>query len=235
MKNKKDFIRSADMFMHFAERDIEKLAYKAEVINFAKHSMIYLSGDEAKYIYLTISGWVKIFTTSFNGDETVLGVIGKGRTFGDTASLGKVEYLVSTQAITPVKVIKIPYSEYLDVLKGNDKALDFVFNLSAERQKFLIKEIEQLITCTANERIGIFLLRMLKNKEVITHEDNDSVTIKLPYAKSVVAAQLGMQAETFSRAFAKLKKDGLIKSSQRNITINSISQLKQFCRVDGPI
>lgn len=231
MKNKKDFLRKADLFRHLTENQLEKLAYKAEVENHAKNHVIFLAGDEAKYVYLIISGWVKGFRTSFNGEESILAIISNNDTFGDIASLGKTKYTTSAQAVTPLKLLKIPYLEFLEVIKSDEKALDIMFRISADRQLFLIKEIEQLITCTANERIGLFILNMLRNDEVSTFEDENAATIKLPYAKSLVASQLGMQAETFSRAFAKLKKQNLIQSSQRNINVSDIAALKRFCRL----
>jgi len=231
MKNKKDFLRQSLLFKHLTENQLDKLAYKAEVINHAKNHMVFLSGDEAKYVYLILSGWVKGFRTSFNGEESILGIISSYQTFGDLASLGKTQYTVSTQAVTPVKLLKIPYSEFLEVVKSDPTSLDIIFKINAERQLGLVKEIEQLVTCTANERIGLFLLNMLQNDNVSTFEDENAATIKLPYAKSLVAAQLGMQAETFSRAFAKLKKQNLIQSSQRNISVSDIAALKRFCRI----
>lgn len=231
MKNKQDFLRSADLFKHLTEKQLEKLAYKAEVESHAKNHIIFLSGDQAKYIYLIIDGWVKGFRTSFNGEESILAIAGEGTTFGDIASLGKSNYAMSAQAVTPVKLLKIPYLEFIDVIKNDPLSLDVMFKIHAERQQYLVEEVERLTTCTANERIGIFLLNMLKNDKVTFYEDENIATIRLPYAKSLVASQLGMQAETFSRAFSKLKQQDLIKSSQRNITVADISKLKRFCRV----
>lgn len=229
MTNKKDLIRSANLFKEFSEHEIEKLAYKSEVVTCAKNNIIYMTGDQDNFIYLIISGWIKAYTTSLNGQETIIAVIGQGSTFGDTASLGNTSSLVSTQAITPVKLLKIPKTEFAEVLKSNSNALDLMFKMSAKRVNYLIGEVEQLVTCNANERIGLFLLKMMQHEDITFYEHDDCVTIKLPYAKSIVASQLGMQAETFSRAFSKLKKEKVISSSQRNITINSISKLRSMC------
>lgn len=231
MRNKQDFLRSAELFRHLNENQLEKLAYKADVESHAKNHIIFLSGDTAKYIYLVIDGWVKGFRTSFNGEESILAIAGANTTFGDVASLGKSNYSISAQAVTPVKLLKIPYLEFIEVIKNDPKSLDVMFKMHAERQLYLVEEVERLTTCTANERIGLFLLNMLKNDSITSYEDENVATIKLPYAKSLVASQLGMQAETFSRAFSKLKKQDLINSSQRNITVSNISKLKDFCRV----
>lgn len=231
MKNKVDFLKSATLFKHLSQSQLERLACAAEVENHAKNQVIFLKGDTAQNIYLVISGWVKGFRTSFNGEETILGIQSTNATFGDIASLSQTKYIASVQAVTPAKVLKIAYEDFIEIIKNDEKALDVMFKINAERHSLLVTEIEQLITCTAYERIGLFLLNMTKNDEVTTFEDENIATITLPYAKSLVAAQLGMQAETFSRAFAKLKKDNFISASKRNITVNDIERLKKYCRI----
>lgn len=231
MKNKLDFLKSAELFKHLTQTQLEQIACIAEVENYAKNHTIFLKGDEAKFVYLVISGWIKGFRTSFNGEETILGIQSTGSTFGDIASLSQTKYIASVQAVTPAKVLKVPYEEFLKIMINDAKSIEIMFKINAERHCLLVDEIEQLITCTAHERIGLFLIKMLQNDEVTSYEDENSATIALPYAKSLVAAQLGMQAETFSRAFAKLKKDNYIDASKRNILVNNIENLKKLCKI----
>lgn len=231
MKQKIDFLKNSTMFKHFDSNQLEKIAKIADVENHGKNHIIFLKGDRAGFLYLVISGWVKGFRTSFNGEETILGIHSTCSTFGDIASLSQTRYLATAQAVTPTKLLKIPYQEFINIIKNDEKALDVIFKINSERHSNLIDELEQLITCSAHERIGLFLLKMLENDNVTSFDDENIATISLPYAKSLVASQLGMQAETFSRAFAKLKKDNLITASKRNITVNNITNLKKFCRI----
>tara|TARA_Y100001960_G_scaffold222227_1_gene232483 strand:+ start:954 stop:1652 length:699 start_codon:yes stop_codon:yes gene_type:complete len=231
MKQKVDFLKGSLLFKHLPDDQLTEIAKISEVENHAKNHIIFLKGEKANFIYIIISGWVKGFRTSFNGEETILGIQSTYTAFGDIASLSQTRYVATAQAVTPSKVLKIPYKEFIDIIKHDDQALDTIFKINAARQNRLVDEIEQLITCTAHERIGMFLLEMLKNDDITKFEDENIATISLPYAKSLVASQLGMQAETFSRAFAKLKKDSLIDADKRNITVTDITKLKRFCRI----
>lgn len=231
MKQKTDFLKSAELFKHLSNVQLETIANDATVENYAKDQIIFLKGDPADYMFMVISGWVKGFRTSFNGEDAVFAIKSTYSTFGDIASLGKTNHIATIQAVTPVKMLKIPYHTFLNVLKKDKCSLETMFKINSERHNSLINEIEQLITCKAHERIGLFLLEMLKDSSVTTFPAENSANIKLPYAKSLVAQQLGMKAETFSRSFAKLKSEGLIYPEKRDIKINDINKLKNYCRV----
>jgi CRP-like cAMP-binding protein len=75
----------------------------------------------------------------------------------------------------------------------------------------------------APQRIGCFLLRLANQ----TALDN-TITIHLPYDKTLVASRLGMQPETFSRALAKLKEKTGIRIKGATIEMESLNQLSDF-------
>ena len=59
-------------------------------------------------------------------------------------------------------------------------------------------------------------------------EKDGIVRIHLPYDKTLVAARLGMQPETFSRALSKLKKETGIRVQGAYIEMDSIDPLASY-------
>ena len=59
-------------------------------------------------------------------------------------------------------------------------------------------------------------------------EKEGSVTIDLPYDKSLVAARLGMKPESLSRALAKLRLYGVTTNGHK-IELSDIVKLREFC------
>ncbi|HEY9163336.1 MAG TPA: helix-turn-helix domain-containing protein, partial [Magnetovibrio sp.] len=55
----------------------------------------------------------------------------------------------------------------------------------------------------------------------------------LPMDKSLIAARLGMQPETFSRALAKLKSAG-VENSGSDIVIQDVDQLRDIIKHNAP-
>lgn len=54
-----------------------------------------------------------------------------------------------------------------------------------------------------------------------------SSNFSLCMTREEIGSYLGPKLETFSRAFSRLQKDGLIKINRRNVQLNNISWLKQ--------
>lgn len=56
-------------------------------------------------------------------------------------------------------------------------------------------------------------------------------TILLPYNKLLVAARLGMQPETLSRAMRRLKDDLDMQFKGREVSIKDLEELQEYCEI----
>ena len=92
----------------------------------------------------------------------------------------------------------------------------------AKARRHQDRELEHLVIQNAPQRIGCFLLRLTNQNET------GPIKILLPYDKSLVAARLGMQPETFSRALMKLKDATGMEINGATILLSDIKQLIQF-------
>src|SRR5690606_16990658 len=93
------------------------------------------------------------------------------------------------------------------------------------RQRYLVQQLEQVTTRSAPQRIGAFLLRFCRMR---ADGENGAMIASLPYNKSIIAARLNIQPETFSRALSKLGEYG-VKTDQKNIVIEDSEALEEFC------
>ena len=86
--------------------------------------------------------------------------------------------------------------------------------------KFLVEQIEQIKLMTAPQRLADFLLRLCPT-------DAGSCRILLPYEKTLIANRLGMKPESLSRAFAKLRGQG-VTVDREEVTIGDPRALKDY-------
>ena len=66
----------------------------------------------------------------------------------------------------------------------------------------LMQQLEQLMSLKAPERVAEFLLSL-------TDCTSGAASIALPFDKTLIAGRLGMQPESLSRAFARLRSFGV--------------------------
>jgi CRP-like cAMP-binding protein len=118
--------------------------------------------------------------------------------------------------------VSLPLEPLKTELESNNKiALNMLKSMAAKRRQ-QERELEHISIQNASQRIGCFLLRL-------TDQNNKGPsTIHLPYDKTLVAARLGMQPETFSRALAKLRTQTGIHIKGSTIELESIQQLSSY-------
>ena len=194
----------------------------SQKVTLDKGEVLHLQGDDAEWFYLVLSGWVKIFRETLDGEEAVIDLVGGGKFIGDTAQLDDGTYKSSAAIAEKSVLLRMPASQLSAAIKNHHTvALAMLEALSAKRLEHM-KEVESLKLQKADQRIGCFMLRQCEGKTDGSHDLN------LPYCKTLIAMQLGMKGETFSRALNKLRKATDITVSGSSVTVPEISKLSEF-------
>lgn len=193
------FFQLISLFSKAASESLEKLSQIAKR-HFYKKGTLILNTKEAAHTFLYVmNGWIKVFRESAEGEEVIVDVLTNDHYCGEAfifhPSL-KDSYIA--QAISDIEIFTIPMQALKQlVLSDQQISLNFL-EASLKKQQELNMEIEHLSIQNAEQRIGCFFLRLC------SLEEGKDVSFHLPYDKVLLASRLGMRAETFSRALAKL-------------------------------
>ena len=215
-------LRTLPLFEGISDNVLMAILSGLYVKTFGKKKLLYVQGNRIDTCYIVLDGAVKIFLESANGSESILGIATKGDILGDAAILENARFPTSAQTAEKVTVITIPVSVFRHLVEGNKQiASNLLVSFSGLMTK-LFKQIQQNTALTASQRLGCFLLELYKKQS-----NSNSKTIELPYAKQLIAAQLQMTPETFSRAMCELKNHGL--HFERSIVyIDDVTGLSEF-------
>ncbi|MBU6234377.1 MAG: Crp/Fnr family transcriptional regulator [Alphaproteobacteria bacterium] len=201
---------------------LTKLNNNGNIQDFSKGHVIFLQDDLAEWFYVVLSGWVKLFRQTLDGDEVIVDVLPAGTIFGETDLFDNKQYSCSAEVVQDAKIAAYPIS-----ILRNEIATNQTFSLKmlkhlVQGQREKDKEIEHRTIQNAPQRLGCFLLRLIPAKKA------NPVVLHLPYDKTLIASRLGMQSETFSRALARLKDDLGLKVSGSTIEIKSMDELISY-------
>ena len=190
--------------------------------DYTKKSMLFQEGDKADHFYIVISGIVKLFRCSLDGNEAVIGVFGKGQAFAECAMFMGACFPVNAEVVADARLLRIDGATMRRVIQ-DDPGIAFTMLASASRHlKQLVDQIEQMRTHTGPERVAQFLIGLSSSKL-----GRESFT--LPFGKSLIANTLGMKPESFSRALAKLRDVGVTIDGD-HVVIAEISTLIRFAK-----
>ncbi|MGH1456830.1 MAG: Crp/Fnr family transcriptional regulator [Alphaproteobacteria bacterium] len=211
-----------DVFKGGSEEFLGALAGAAQIKTHPKGKLIILHEEKADRFFIIKRGWVKLFRETLDGTQSIVDILPKNHMFGETAIFQNNQYSYSVEVIEPSEIISLPLSLLKKEIEQNHKvSLNFLKAMAVYRRQQDM-EIEHRTIQNAPQRIGCFLLRLVRQDE------KGAVKIQLPYDKTLVAARLGMQPETFSRALVKLKEKTGIRVSGATIEIDSLDQLMQY-------
>lgn len=228
MINLSQTIKKTTLFHSVDLETIEELAQKSHQKSFYKGQDIFIMEDDANAFFIILTGWIKLYRISKDGEETIINVFGPGESFAEAAVFSDTKtYPVNAQALEDVVVIEIPRSFFIHKIEEDSRfALRMLGAISA-RQHYLVQQLEQVTTRTAAQRTGAFLLRFCQKKE---RAGKDGWIINLPYDKSVISTRMNIKPETFSRALAQLQPYG-VQLHDKTIVITDMESLADFCDV----
>ena len=196
----------------------------ARLRNFARGETIFLQGERASAIYIGADGGVKLYRIAPSGAEAVVGVFTKGASFGEAVAFRHDTYPVAAEAVTDTSLIRIEADAFLRQIRENPEVAISILSATYAHLHNLVGQIEALKAQTGAQRVAEFLLELAPCAD-------GSCEVTLPYDKVLIAGRLGMKPESLSRAFARLKEQGV--SIRQNLaSIEDIGALRDYVEED---
>ena len=203
-----------------------RISNRAATVEFKCGRHIFYHGDVAERCYFVLSGSIKAYRNTAGGEEVILDLFVPTDPIFATAAYLNSSYPASTQALEDSRLISLP-AEAVRAETHHNRIL--VRNLLASVENYenhLLDEIEQLKICSATQRVVAFLLHL-------TPARHGPAIVYLPYDKHLISRYVGIQPESLSRIFGKLRQLGV--SVDRNVVkIKNIASLVEFSDVDLP-
>ena len=216
--------REAVLFASLPDELCLSLMQRATVKSFGRGESLFLQGDIAENLYVSLDGWIKLFRITPTGSEAVVGVFTKGRSFGEAVALNGELYPVSAEAVTESRVLMLRASAIVSLMRERPEVGLAIVSSVFKHLQGLVGQIEQLKAHTGAQRVAEFLLDL-------SNCNQGSCTIKLPYDKSLIAGSLGMQPPSLSRAFNRLESLG-VTVHHNQATISDVERLRNFMLED---
>lgn len=203
---------------------VESLLARSTTTEVERGTMLFAQGDPADAIFVVLEGWVKLYRLAPSGAEAVVGVFTKGHSFGEAVALRQVTYPVYAETVTDSTLLRLDARDMLRLLVDSPEIAISMLTATYAHLHNLVSQIEQLKAQTGPQRVAEFLLDLADSKI-------GSCSVELPYDKVLIAGRLGMKPESLSRAFSKLKEQG-VKIMQSSAEIEDVDALRAFAERD---
>ena len=212
---KVDLIRRVPLFSTLTDDEFTQLAHVFVTRAYRKGQIIFLEEETGNYMYLVLSGKVKVSKAGTGGKETILAIHRSGDFFGEMSLLDGKTAPATVSAMEDAKIISISGSDFHKYLLHNEKVLLQIINVLCARLR-QVWQTQSLSSSTADARIRRGIYELAKRHGV---RDAHGTIIDLKITHQELAEMVGTSRETVTRVLARLREQGIIEIDQRRMTL----------------
>jgi len=217
----KQFLTSVFLFESLTEQQIEQIEAATAVKEIEKGEHLFHEGQPATAFFIVVSGSVKIYKLSSEGNEHILHVQIPSDLIAEAIIFDFKEYPAYCQALEKTTLLRISIQQFLELLRCFPEISFRVMRAYSKRIRQLVNKIEELSLHDVKSRLANYLVQNLVLEE-------GKCICCLTLSKKDLASVLGTIPETISRALNYLKKEGIIEVSREMIIIKRLADLKRL-------
>lgn len=196
------FVRDTPLFARLTDKSFEPIGRSIRIIDINRGRTLFNQDEPARFFYIVIEGWMKVFRTTPNGSEAVIGIFTRGQSFAEIAALAADNYPANSVAVSDACLAEIPVQPIVEAIAADTQVALVMLSSVSRQVRRLVDEIEQMKGLSGSQRVMEFLVEL-------SPVESGPARIQLPYEKSVIARKVGMEAESLSRVFRKLGRYGV--------------------------
>lgn len=194
-------------------------------------SYLFREGQEAKEVYIILSGKAQILKMNPQGQELLLRLCGENDIVGElTLFTIDPKYIFSARIIEEARIAALNIGDLEEAFFKNSKlALEFLKWMNDHMRKTMTK-FKDLVLYGKKGALYSTLIRLSNSYGV---ENDDGITIDVPLTTQDLANFCGTAREIVSRLLSDLKKRKIISINSRKIIIHDLGYLKKENNCDN--
>lgn len=195
---------------------LDRIAEVGRIQDFAPHQLIYVSNERPQSLCLLLAGRVALGQFSKNGKRAWLMLVDSGETFGEQSLLQWDRQNECAETFESSKVLFVSARLIKEMLPMYPRLAMAAISLLGQRLKTTQERWQAQFFRSTRERL-ITVLWDLSQK--YGHQVDRRIEISIDLSHEDLAGFVGSTRETVSLEISRLKREGLMHSSRRRLTL----------------
>lgn len=212
---KVDMIRRVPLFSTLSDEEFDKLAHIFVTRAYRKNQVIFLEEETGNYMYLVLSGKVKVSKSAAGGKETILAIHRAGDFFGEMSLLDGKTSPATVSAMEDSRIISVSGADFHKYLLHNEKVMLQIIQVLCARLR-QVWQTQSHSSSSAEERIRMGLYDLAQKHGI---RDASGIIIDLKITHQELAEMVGTSRETVTRTLAHLREENILEITDRRITL----------------
>ncbi len=214
-------LRSCRLWRNASDAAVTKLARAARVADICRGEVLASEGDIAGSFGVLVSGKARVFHLGADGKQITFEELGVSDAPAAVAALAGGRFPANIEASTDGTIAWLERSELYDLLAAEPAvAQTLIASLASKVVNFT--SVVQTLALDVPSRLARYLFQRALASGEATPE---GLRVDLGMTKGELASALGTVPETLSRAFARLRDDGIIDVQGRTVIVFDVGAL----------
>ena len=217
-------LRACRLWRGAGEPAIAALAGQARVERFARGAVIATEGEEADRFAVIVTGRVKVLHVAPDGREVTFETLEATEPVASIAALAGGRQPASIRAATDVTLAWLPREALLELI-GSQPAVSRAMIGDLARRVVNFTAVATALSQDVPSRLAGFLFQRALSQAAATP---DGLSVEIGMSKTELASSLGTVPETLSRAFARLRDDGVLEVRGSEVLVRDFAALARL-------
>ena len=227
MPQEEEVVRRAPLFTALDEAAALSMRASMDTVKIAKGSILFKEGDDGEHLYVIIDGKLKLGTSSGDGRENLLSILGPGEMFGELSLFDPGPRTSTATAVTDAKLLSLSHEKVIPWLKQNPEVSLQLLTRLSQRLRRTNEAVGDLVFSDVPGRVAKALIDLGDRFGKITAE---GLLVNHDLTQEELAQLVGASRETVNKALADFAGRGWLKLDGRSVLITDVERLGKRSR-----
>jgi CRP-like cAMP-binding protein len=222
-----EVVRRAPLFTALDEAAAISLRASMDSVKITKGSILFKEGDDGEHLYVIIDGKLKLGTSSGDGRENLLSILGPGEMFGELSLFDPGPRTSTATAVTDAKLLSLSHEKVIPWLRQNPEVSLQLLTRLSQRLRRTNEAVGDLVFSDVPGRVAKALIDLGDRFGKTTPE---GLLVNHDLTQEELAQLVGASRETVNKALADFAGRGWLKLDGRSVLIADVDRLSKRSR-----
>ena len=221
-KNEEEVVRRAPLFTALDDASASTLRASMTAVKISKGQTLFKEGDTGDRLFVVTDGKLKLGTTSSDGRENLLSILGPGDMFGELSLFDPGPRTAT--AVVDSKLLALANDQVIDWVRAHPQVSLQLLGRLAQRLRKANDVLSDLVFADVPGRVAKAIIEL---GERFGTQKDDGLHVNHDLTQEELAQLVGASRETVNKALADFASRGWVKLEPRAVIVLDYERLSK--------
>ena len=222
--NDEAVVRKAPLFSALDDAEASSLRESMVPVKVSKGNTLFKEGDDGNRLFVVLEGKLKLGTTSSDGRENLLSILGPGEMFGELSLFDPGPRTATATAVTDARLLSLAHDQVIGWVSEHPKVSLQLLGRLAQRLRRSNAVLADLVFSDVPGRVAKAIMDLGERFGV---KKADDLYVNHDLTQEELAQLVGASRETVNKALADFAGRGWVRLEPRAVVVLDIERLSK--------